>query len=175
MSGAAPAAAAEAPPAGRRPRLGPRLRACLDLCPTEGPVLDVGSAHGLLARALRARDAALVVYASESKPGPAAELRRLAGGDPGLRILEGAGLGPACGRGCRGAVIAGLGGHTIGAILQADAELAAQLAWLCLQPAQGVGWLLAALPAWGYRLRAAARPVERGRTYTALLVAPPCA
>ncbi len=173
MSGSAPAAAPTAPPRARRPRLGPRLRACLDLCPREGPVLDVGSAHGLLAQALRARDAT-VVYASEGKPGPAAELRRLAGGDPDLRILEGSGLAPARGRACRGAVIAGLGGHTIGAILQADADLARQLAWLCLQPVQGGGWLLATLPAWGYRLRAAARPVEGGRSYTALLVAPPC-
>jgi len=157
-----------------RPRLRPRLRACLDLTPRGGPVVDVGSAHGRLARAILAREPGCAVIATEAKPGPAGELRRVLGPLPGICIVHGPGLAPVRGRSLEGAVIAGMGGRTIIAILADGDDVVRQLSWLCLQAMQSTELLHAWLRRQGFRLRAAARPVEAGRVYRAVLVAPPC-
>ncbi len=158
-----------------RRRLRPRLRACLDLIPRDGPVADVGSAHGRLARALLGRDPDRGVIATEAKPGPAAELGRRLGGLTGITIALGPGLDPVRGRALRGAVIAGMGGRTIIAILTEGDDVVRRLDWLCLQAMQGTEGLYAWLRRHGFRLRASARPVEAGRVYPTVLVAPPCA
>ncbi|HUY96585.1 MAG TPA: tRNA (adenine(22)-N(1))-methyltransferase TrmK [Verrucomicrobiae bacterium] len=157
------------------PRLRPRLRACLDLAPREGPVADVGSAHGRLARALLARNPELGVLATEARSGPARELCREVGGRPGISIVVGRGLEPLRGRPLRGAVIAGMGGRTIIGILSDGDDVVRQLGWLLLQAMQGTDLLHVWLRRQGFRLRAGARPVEAGRTYPTVLVAPPCA
>ncbi|MGH7666618.1 MAG: tRNA (adenine(22)-N(1))-methyltransferase TrmK [Candidatus Dormibacteria bacterium] len=153
-------------------RLGPRLKALVDLCPSTGAVADIGSGHGRLALALKRRDPRRLVFATESKPGPAGELRRILGPLSGVGILEGVGLQPLAGRGVVGAVIAGMGGNTIVRILDSDRALAERLVWLCLQPAQRAepleGWL--GRSRW---MRTATREVsEKGHLYRTFLVRP---
>ncbi len=156
------------------PRLRPRLRACLDLAPRGGPVADVGSAHGRLALALVRREPSLAVVATEARAGPAAELRRGVAASAGIVIAVGPGLAPLRGRPLRGAVIAGMGGRTIVAILADGDDVVQGLSWVLLQPMQGTDLLHTWLRRHRFRLRAAARPVEGGRTYPTVLVAPPC-
>lgn len=136
-----------------------------------GPVADVGSGHGRLALEIARRRPGEVVYATEARRGPATELRRLLGDAP-VTVLEGWGLAPLRGLGCRGAVIAGMGGHTIAEILDQEPEVARELAWLCLQPMQDAGWLgewLAGRPRWRVEVATAE---ERSRAYTAFRVFP---
>ncbi len=153
-----------------RARLGKRLQAVLNLCPQDGPVADVGSGHGRLALELAARAPGLRVFATELPGGPAGELRRMLGATSGVTILEGWGFRPLLGLGCRGAVIAGLGGHTLTTILESDWHVARQLSWLCLQPMQKVdrvvGWV-SARDIWSVRRSVT---VERGHVYHSLLL-----
>ncbi len=153
-------------------RMGPRLRALLELCPREGPVADVGSGHGRLALELKRRSPEADVYATEEGTGPARELRRLLSPGSGVAILEGPGLRPLAGLGCRGVVLAGMGGNTIVGLLRAEPELARSLAWACLQPAQREERLEAWLRAEGWTLGQRRAVLERGRLYRLYLVAP---
>jgi tRNA (adenine22-N1)-methyltransferase len=154
----------------RPARLGARLRSLLDLCPVEGPVADIGSGHGRLAYELALRLPPGQVFATESKRGPAAELRRLLGPLAAVTILEGNGLAPLRNVGCRGAVIAGMGGRTMAGILSADQDVALSLSWICLQPIQRVeflaGWL-SQQHGWTVRRTIA---IERSHTYHSFLV-----
>ncbi|MFZ0169956.1 MAG: tRNA (adenine(22)-N(1))-methyltransferase TrmK [Candidatus Dormiibacterota bacterium] len=158
--------------AGGRARMGPRLRAILELCPDEGAVADVGSGHGRLAAEIKRRWPQRQVYATEVHPGPSAELRRLLGATSGVEILEGEGLAPLAEHPCRGVVIAGLGGSSIARMLQRDRELAQQLSWLCLQPAQRSERLAQWLEAAGWTWLERRRVVEKGHLYQLFLVAP---
>jgi tRNA (adenine22-N1)-methyltransferase len=157
---------------GGRARLGPRLRAILELCPAEGAVADVGSGHGRLAAEIKRRWPQRQVYATEVNPGPSAELRRLLGATSGVEIFEGEGLAPLAELACCGVVIAGLGGSSIARMLERDREVAQRLSWLCLQPAQRserlVEWLEAARWTWLDQRRVA----EKGHLYRLFLVAP---
>lgn len=155
-----------APPA----RLGPRLRAVLQMCPAEGPVADVGSGHGRLAHELAGRLPEGQVFATEVRPGPIHELRRLLGEGSPVTVVEGWGLRPLAGLGIRGAAIAGMGGRTVAAILDADQAVVAEMAWICLQPMQRVE----RLTAWigrqrGWSVRSAVA-VERGHVYHTFLL-----
>jgi tRNA (adenine22-N1)-methyltransferase len=158
--------------AGIPARLGPRLRAVQELCPLEGAVADIGSGHGRLARELKRRNPQRQVFATEVNPGPSAELRRLLGERSGVRILEGEGLVPLTGLGCRVAIIAGLGGVTIAQMLERDRQLALGLDWLCLQPAQRSERLLAWLDRQGWPPREHRSVIEKGHLYQLFLVAP---
>lgn len=132
---------------------------------------DVGSGHGRLALEIARRQPREIVYATEARRGPATELRRLLGDAP-VRVLEGRGLTPLRGLGCRGAVIAGMGGHTIAEILDQELELAGDLTWLCLQPMQDADRLaewLAGRRRWRVEVASAE---ERSRAYTAFRVFP---
>ena len=51
--------------------------------------------------------------------------------------------------------------------------LISSLRWLVLQPQQRAGELAAWLAAAGFRTLASARPSDRGRSYTVLVVTPP--
>lgn len=151
-------------------RLGARLQALLDLCPVQGPVADIGSGHGRLAQELARRLPPGQVYATEAKSGPAAELRRLLDPMSRVRVLHGPGLTPLRQLGCRGAVIAGMGGRTIVGILEAELELARSLEWICLQPMQRLEPLtdwLAGQGCWAVRHTTV---MERGRTYQSFLL-----
>lgn len=155
-----------------RSRMGPRLRALLELCPPIGAVADIGSGHGRLALELKRRDPARQVFATEINPGPQAELRRLLGAGSDVRILDGAGLGPLRAWGCRGAVIAGMGGVTIAQMLQRDRDVARQLEWILLQPAQRAERLQGWLESTGWPLRESRQVVEKGHLYQLFLVTP---
>ena len=151
-------------------RLGPRLRALLDLCPVQGPVADIGSGHGRLAHELALRLPPGQVFATEAKPGPAAELLRLLGPQSQVAVLHGPGLSPLRQLGCRGAVIAGMGGRTIACILDSERDVALSLEWLCLQPMQRVEWLadwLAGQSSWATRRTTV---LERGHSYHSFLL-----
>lgn len=157
-----------APSAGAR--LGPRLRHLLDVCPPDFPVADVGSGHGRLALELARRRPGAVVYATEARRGPALELRRLLGPGSPVAVLEGPGLTPLRGLGCRGAVIAGMGGHTIRQILESEPQVARELDWLLLQPMQDwepLGQWVAAARCWEVRNSTC---WERSHVYRALLL-----
>lgn len=154
------------------PRLGPRLKALARSCPWDRPVADVGSGHGRLALELQRRRPGAQVFATEWRPGPAAELRRLLGPGSPVVVLEGDGLEPLAERGCRGAVIAGMGGVTIRGILERQRQVAEGLEWLCLQPAQRPLPLLAWLAESGWAAQERLPVVERGHLYRTLLVRP---
>ncbi|MDQ6901277.1 MAG: class I SAM-dependent methyltransferase [Candidatus Dormibacteraeota bacterium] len=151
--------------AGRRLRLTPRLRAVLGAVPAAGSVADIGAGGGQLALALRGRG--LKVIATElTVPGYAllpAELERRRG--DGLQALLPGEV--------EGAVLTGLGGHSIIRILSRSPVVVASLAWLVLQPQQH----LQALERWlndaGYRVQQRSGVMERGRHYTVLRATPP--
>ena len=153
-------------------RLGPRLRHLLELCPEEYPVADVGSGHGRLALELALRRPGATVYATEARPGPARELRRLLGSGSPVRVLEGRGLEPLQGLGCRGAVIAGLGGHTIREILELSPSVALGLDWLCLQPMQDWEPLWSWMAGSGWWDPQVTSCWERSRVYRFMLLRP---
>ncbi|MGC1185466.1 MAG: tRNA (adenine(22)-N(1))-methyltransferase TrmK [Candidatus Dormiibacterota bacterium] len=167
------AADAPEPIGGGAARMGPRLRALLELCPQEGAVADIGSGHGRLALELKRRSPQRRVYATEINRGPSGELRRLLGCASGVEILEGEGLAPLAGLDCRGAVIAGLGGGSIAQMLERDAAVAQRLNWLCLQPAQRVARLQGWLEEAGWVVSEHRQVAEKARTYQMFLVTPP--
>ncbi|HVC39374.1 MAG TPA: tRNA (adenine(22)-N(1))-methyltransferase TrmK [Candidatus Dormibacteraeota bacterium] len=169
------AATPAAPPALGQPRggrLGTRLGQLLALCPAGGPVADVGSGHGRLARELKRHDPRRPVYATEINPGPAAELRRLLGPHSGVLILEGDGLQPLDRLDCRGVIIAGMGGATIARILERGEAVTRRLEWLCLQPAQRADRLLDWLTWSGWSIKESRLIQEKRHHYPTLLVAP---
>jgi len=153
-----------------RARLGPRLQALLELCPAEGPVADIGSGHGRLALELARRLPSGQVFATEAKSGPARELRRLLGADDRVKILEGNGLSPLRHLGCRGAVLAGMGGRTLVEILEADRDILAELSWICLQPMQRVERLVEWIGRQGGWSVVSVTTQERGHHYAGFLL-----
>ena len=69
-----------------------------------------------------------------------------------------------------GAVVAGMGGHSIARILDASPAVARSLDWLVLQPQQHADRLVAWLDGAGYRVRACQTAAQGRRSYTVLLV-----
>jgi tRNA (adenine22-N1)-methyltransferase len=128
-------------------------------------VADVGAGDGQLARHLAARG--LRVVATERRPASFARLRAAA---PELDCRLGDGLEVLRPGEVEGAVVAGLGGHSIARILAAAPAVTRSLGWLVLQPQQHaealVGWLAAA----GYAVRARPSAVQGRRSYTVLVV-----
>jgi len=95
--------------------------------------VDVGAGDGKLAAWLAARGHRLI--ATENKPGPLAEVRRRL--DPlGIEWRLGEGLLPVAAGEVEVAVIAGLGGRSIAAILNASPDVVTRLRALVLQPVQ---------------------------------------
>jgi tRNA (adenine22-N1)-methyltransferase len=140
------------------------------LVPGESSVADVGTGDGKLAAWLAA--AGHHVIATENKPGPRLEALRLL--EPlGIECRLGDGLKPILPGEVEVAVIAGLGGRTIGRILAASPEVATSFRALILQPVQHGEELLAGLRAEGYRLSAGADIEQRSRRYSAFLMLPP--
>ena len=132
--------------------------------------MDVGAGDGKLAAWLAARGHRLI--ATENKPGPLAEVRRRL--DPlGIEWRLGEGLLPVAAGEVEVAVIAGLGGRSIAAILDASPEVVTRLRALVLQPVQHLEELRRELDRGGYLVEAEAA-VEQGRhRYVALRVVPP--
>jgi tRNA (adenine22-N1)-methyltransferase len=128
-------------------------------------VADVGAGDGQLARHLAARG--LRVVATERRP---ASFARLHTALRGLDCRIGEGLEVLRPGEVEGAVVAGMGGHSIARILGASPAVARSLEWLVLQPQQHAGPLLDWLAGEGYAVRTRSAAAQRGHSYTVLLV-----
>ncbi len=138
--------------------------------PVGRSVADIGTGDGKLAAWLARRGHRVV--ATENKAGPREVARRLL--DPlGLECRLGEGLAPIAPGEIEVAVIAGMGGRTIGRILAASPEVVARLQALVLQPVQHREELLAGLLAAGYRRLAGSEVRQGSHLYAALLLLPP--
>jgi tRNA (adenine22-N1)-methyltransferase len=140
------------------------------LVPAGRSVADIGTGDGRLAAWLAA--AGHRVIATENKPGPRNEALRLLG-PLGIECRLGEGLEAIAPREVEVAVIAGMGGRTIGRILAASPDVVAGLEALILQPVQHGAELVAELLAGGYRLSVRSEIEQRSRAYSALLMLPP--
>jgi tRNA (adenine22-N1)-methyltransferase len=140
------------------------------LVPAGRSVADIGAGDGKLSAWLAA--AGHRVIATENKPGPRAEaLRRL---EPlGIECRLGEGLEPIRPGEVEVAVIAGMGGRSIGRILAASPEVVARLEALVLQPVQHAEELFAGLLAAGYQSPTGIEVQQGSRLYSALLLLPP--
>jgi tRNA (adenine22-N1)-methyltransferase len=147
-----------------------RLEPVARLVPAGSSVADVGTGDGKLAAWLGG--AGHRVIATENKPGPRLEALRLL--EPlAIECRLGEGLEPILPGEIEVAVIAGMGGRTIGRILAGSPEVVASLRALVLQPVQHTDELLAGLLARGYRVNGGAEIEQRSRRYLAFLVLPP--
>jgi tRNA (adenine22-N1)-methyltransferase len=112
------------------------------------------------------------VIATENKPGPRSEALRLLG-PLGIECRLGEGLEPILPGEVQVAVIAGMGGRSIGRILAGSPEVVERLEALVLQPIQHAEQLLAELLDLGYAVDRGLEIEQRSRGYSALLVLPP--
>lgn len=133
-----------------------------------GPVADIGAGDGDLAAVLAASGRRVI--AGEAGPAPFARLAARRATLVECRL--GDGLGVLAPGEVEGAVIAGMGGHRIAAILAASPGVVAGLSWIVLQPQQHAPALLAVLPGAGLAVDAEARAVQGGHLYRVLLVRP---
>ena len=112
------------------------------------------------------------MIAVENRPGPLAVARRLL--DPlGVECRLGEGLRPIHPGEVQVAVIAGMGGRRIAAILAASPQVVSALQGLVLQPVQRGDEMLAGLLDKGFRLEARSDVEQGSHRYSALLLLPP--
>jgi tRNA (adenine22-N1)-methyltransferase len=140
------------------------------LVPAGRSVADIGTGDGKLAAWLAA--AGHRVIATENKPGPRIEALRVLG-PLGVECRLGDGFEPILPGEVDVAVIAGMGGRSIGRILAGSPGVVGSLEALVLQPIQHGDELLAELLALGYRVSRGLRIEQRSRGYSALLILPP--
>jgi tRNA (adenine22-N1)-methyltransferase len=151
-------------------RLPPRLDGLLRLAPEVRAAADIGSGHGLLARALATRGVRVV--ATEHGSRAMAVLRAdLSGAAGTVDVREGDGLAALVPGEVELAVIAGMGGRTITAILDRAGWLPR---WLLLQPVQDSAVVEVWVEATGWPVRQAPLS-QHGRWYQAWLVEVPVA
>ena len=140
------------------------------MVPAGRSVADIGTGDGKLAAWLSGRGHRVV--ATENKGGPRLIARRLL--EPlGVECRLGEGLLPIAPGEVEVAVIAGMGGGSIGRILAASPEVVSSLEALVLQPMQRGEELLAALLSAGYRQEAGREVRQGSHVYAALLLLPP--
>jgi tRNA (adenine22-N1)-methyltransferase len=72
-----------------------------------------------------------------------------------------------------GVVVAGMGGRSIARLLSAAPEVVRELSWLVAQPQQHPAELVEWLRGAGFRIEREEAVVDRGRSYTVLVVTPP--
>lgn len=126
---------------------------------------DIGCGDGQLSLALRERGHRVV--ASERKAGPLARARERIGAcrhGEGLETLQPGEV--------EVAVIAGLGGNSIAAILERSPGIVRALRLLLLQPMQREAELRAWLAGHRFEMSAEVAAADRGRRYTVLVVRP---
>lgn len=146
-----------------------RLQMVADLVPAGAPsAVDVGAGDGHLARALTRRG--VRVIATEAAPEAFRRLRRMT---PHVDCRYGQGLDPVAAGEAEGAILAGMGGRKIAAILGGGTRCASAMRWLVLQPQQRARDLERWLAGSSYRVRHADWAAEGGRLYRVLLVEPP--
>jgi tRNA (adenine22-N1)-methyltransferase len=149
------------------------LRAVAAAVPEDArSVADVGAGDGQLARHLRARGRRVV--ATERLPGP---FQRLRSSSPALDCRLGDGLSVLEPSEVDCVVLAGMGGRTMARVLEASLAsspaLLRSLRCLVLQPQQRTRELRAWLGAAGFSIVSSAETMDRGRSYTVLVVQPP--
>lgn len=126
---------------------------------------DIGCGDGQLSLALRDRGHRVV--ASERKAGPLARARERMGA-----CRQGEGLEALRPGEVEVAIIAGLGGNSIAAILEQSPAVVKALRLLLLQPMQREAELRAWLGRHGFEMSAEVDAADRGRRYTVLVVRP---
>jgi tRNA (adenine22-N1)-methyltransferase len=133
-------------------------------------VADVGAGDGQLASWLAGPGGHPRVVAIEPAEGPYSRARERLRSSP-VEVRRGDGLAALRPGEVEAAVIAGMGGRRIAAILDRSPEVAARLRLLVLQPMQHGDELRERLRA-GFRIESERRVEQGRRTYTVLLVTP---
>ena len=129
-------------------------------------MVDVGCGDGQLT--LHLRSLGHRVIPTERLPGPALRARDRLGD---CRLGEG--LEPIQPGEVEVAVVAGMGGETMARILDRSPGVVRTLDRLVLQPQQRVETLRTFLAAGGFTVLEERSTIDRGRTYTVLVVRPP--
>ena len=153
--------------------LTPRLKAAADMVGVSACVADIGTDHGYIPVYLALSGKAGRIIASDVNPGPLETARRNAGKSgvsdkiefmltDGLRGMETLGI--------EAAVIAGMGGENIAAIMDASPWVKEQGVRLILQPMTRLGFLSNRLDDSGYAIRDEVLVKDGGRIYPVLLV-----
>ena len=153
--------------------LTPRLKAAADMVGVSACVADIGTDHGYIPVYLALSGKAGRIIASDVNPGPLETARRNAGKSgvsdkiefmltDGLRGMETLGI--------EAAVIAGMGGENIAAIMHASPWVKEQGVRLILQPMTRLGFLSNRLDDSGYAIGDEVLVKDSGRIYPVLLV-----
>ncbi len=135
-------------------------------------VADIGSGDGLLAAHLARANPSRMVIATENKSGPFETVRATVGG-LGVEVRLGDGLSVLEPGEADIAVLAGMGGHRIVALLAAAPEVVQSLRRLVLQPMQHLPALIDELDRRGFAIERMSTVSQAGRTHTVLVVVPP--
>ena len=157
----------------RRPELSPRLRMAADLIPAGARLADVGTDHAYLPAALILEKKIPWAVAADLRQGPLDRARATVrdyglAGRVAFRLCDGlTGVRPGE---ADAIVIAGMGGETIAAILQAAPWVRERDVPLILQPMSSMPDLRAWLRENGFRIETERLAREGDALYTALLV-----
>ena len=153
--------------------LTPRLKAAADMVGKTQCVADIGTDHGYIPVYLALSGNAGRIIASDINPGPLETARRNAarsGVTEKIEFMLTDGLQGMQDIGLETAVIAGMGGENIAAILDADAWVKDQGIRLILQPMTKIGFLSNRLDDSGYAIRDEVLVRDAGRIYPVLQV-----
>jgi tRNA (adenine22-N1)-methyltransferase len=145
--------------------LSARLADVAALCPPGAVVADIGSDHGLLPLALLRSGRAPRAIAVDLHPGPVAQLRARAAGEPRLEVRAGDGLAPLAPGEAQVIVLAGIGARLAERLLRAAPAVWAAAARVVVQVNEGPEELRAALLGLGMELVDQRFVEERGRPF----------
>jgi len=152
--------------------LTPRLKAAADMVGVSPCVADVGTDHGYIPVYLALTGRAERIVASDINEAPLESARRNAGRSgvsDRIEFIRADGLAGMEDIGLEAAVIAGMGGETIAAILKASPWVREQRVRLVLQPMTKLGFLSNWLDDSGYAIRDEVLVRDAGRIYAVLL------
>jgi tRNA (adenine22-N1)-methyltransferase len=145
--------------------LSARLADVAALCPPGAVVADIGSDHGLLPLALLRSGRAPRAIAVDLHPGPVAQLRARAAGEPRLEVRAGDGLAPLAPGEAQVIVLAGIGARLAERLLRAAPAVWAAADRVVVQVNEGPEELRAALLGLGMELVDQRFVEERGRPF----------
>lgn len=156
-------------------KLSPRLLKIAALVPRNAVVADVGTDHALLPAYLVVTGRSPRVIATDAKPGPLEAARatvREFAAEGRIDFRLGFGLTVLEPHEADAVVLAGLGGHTVVAILERSPEVRATVRRFILQPATAAGPVRRWLLAHGFRLAAEDLAREGGRFHEIIAAEP---
>lgn len=169
--GASDGGAEPGPGAGRRVKLPARLLGVAGLVPEGAVVADIGTDHALLPVYLVTTGKCPRVIASDVRPGPLEAARatvRAFGVERHVELRLGFGLAVLQPHEADAVVIAGVGGHSIAAILERSPAVRDSVRRFVLQPAKGAAFLRRWLADHGFRLVAEELAREGNRFHEAM-------